>query len=163
MAARNPTDWTTWLDEDALRAGEKIITTEPDKVFNDLQYYRDAPQLLWSHCGPFPNNNSTAYVDQARSKIWLKDRAAASETGTLAWSVRGWMSDAAATGTFRLTTPTGTSTISVSSTTPAWLTVSTGHTEDMDGTAIECVIAGKRDTGTGAINLDAVLIYAEED
>lgn len=45
MAARNPTDWTRWIDLDDIRPGDIIKEEEYDDVFNDLEYCLDAESL----------------------------------------------------------------------------------------------------------------------
>lgn len=161
MADRNPSTWTTWVDEDTLRAGLKIISTEPDKVWNDLQYFRDAPQEIISDAFSTFSTTSASYQEFARYPLEPK-YLGTSETTDISWTVRAWC-DASTTATVRLVTPTTTSTITVSDTTATWQALDTGHTEDADNTEIGFTLSILRATGAGTCYVSGVFAFCEAD
>lgn len=47
MSARNPTAWNEYIEMLRHRTGFPVLASELDKVLDDQQYVRDAPQLLF--------------------------------------------------------------------------------------------------------------------
>jgi len=161
MAARNPSAFTTWIDEDLLAAGRKIVETQPDNIWNDLQFFRDAKQMVVSDAFWFQRTNSGSMQEFARYKIEPKNRGVG--TGTLSWSVRAKI-DGTAVGEFQIVSPTTTTTLSgVTDSTPIWQALTGSHTEDMDDTAIDFVLSARVTSGTGFVYCHGILIRADAD
>ncbi len=74
MAARNPTDFTRWLDIESLTAGRIIKAATADAIRNDQVYVLDAEMMLLSENyedGPF---NGAGYATlQQWSTLYSKD------------------------------------------------------------------------------------------
>ncbi len=161
MADRNPSDWTRWNDEQALRRGKNVVLTVPDLTFDDLQYMRDAPMLLISDCFPTRTTASGTPVEKYRVRFHNKDIATSASTTTpVTWSARVRVSGGA-TLTVTLDDGTTTDTATSTSATDVWLPLQTGYTLKTNAVDVDLIVSIHISSGAGTVRLDGLMLYAE--
>lgn len=162
MAARNPTDFTRWIDEEAVERKDPIVLTQPNNIFNDLQWLMDAPHLLFSWGGIELSATAGSATEVFRIRLHNKDLATSATTTTpVSWTARLRLFGGA-TGTITLNDGTTTDTTTSTSATAAWCAVQTGYVLQTNGVDVDLVVSLHISSGTGTVFLDGLLIYAEE-
>lgn len=177
MAARNPTDWTRYLDERRFVAAKPIVESEIDKAYNGQVYTLDAPQLAISDCWYRASISDTDAFGTAGGDngqlirhyyVNAKDMCSVDGVDTedgipCAVFVRAWVVGAT-TGQVRITSGAAadeTDTIDVTNTDPEWLpladiNIRTNNTEEV------FILEGRLDAGSGPLYVDGLLIVVKE-
>ena len=135
MAARNPSSFTIWFDEDALLPGKNIIETVPDQILDGAEEMFDQAELLVSWQGrPFrtteidPGGDTwTGAMELVRlhmEAIDMCDEDGATGTHKALCAARVWC-DGTATASLRFQSLVGgdEATASISNTSPAWVAI----------------------------------------
>lgn len=151
-------DWGEW------QPGKPVVVTEPDKVVTDLEWMWFAHRNIISDSWNPTGVTSGSYVAVATYTLDNKDSAGhASYTNVevTCW-VLAWASNGTTGGTIQLTTSadSGTASMTAGTTSPTYFQISNVAAAS-NGTEETWTINLKRDSGSGAIYTQSVLVAAE--
>ena len=165
MAVRNPTSYTTWIDEEALRTGFPILAAEPDNVINDQLFALDSQALIMTCAGLPLQSVAGALTKYSTFYVRNKDKCSVGyvtndeiECDVYA-RVEGLLTT---TGNVQLqSTAVGnnTSTIAVAAGGPVWVQ---GDTMNVKTNGIEDTIDVylQKTGGSSSVSLSSILIIA---
>lgn len=168
MAARNPTDFTRWIDKASLVAGKSILAAEIDSFVDDQKFVFDCAQLIISECFYRYGTTAAAYETLRDWFVDAKDVCSvASFAGVVscqAWAL-GWNSNGTTSGNIRIQGITaGTSTNAawaLGVTTPTWQSLGTLNLSS-DGTEEDIRLDLYRTAGAGTFYCAGLLVVALE-
>ena len=131
MAARNPSSYTTWIDERVLEPSKPILSSTVDAVLDDQEYILDQPVLIVSYAGYMKIETAGSGSFVTNDKLYVKNKDMCDVSGitnneiecdVYAYAV---CNDSLVTGEIRLTstaTSNSTSTITVpAGASPTWI------------------------------------------
>ena len=177
MAARNPSDFTRWLNEGRFIGGEPVLEAEIDKAYNDQVYVLDAEQLALPDCfwrvaitsgAAFGVAGATAA--QLVRQWYLKAKDMCDVAGVVtndgipyAVFVLAWVTGGA-TGQIRGTTGASTNATQTGSTlsaTPVWVQLDDINFRTND-TEENFILEGRISAGAGTLYIAGLGLFAKE-
>lgn len=165
MAARNPSAYSSWIDESKLEPGQPILAATPDAVLNDQEYVLDQPVVVMSWCGPVLRVVGTGWT--AVNYLYVRNKDMCDVAGVtnneIACDVYvRLMGD----GSVRLTSTNATANTTASAAhvgvaSRDWVQCDTINIP-ADGTEDEILIELNLTEGETYLELDGILILAQE-
>lgn len=128
MAARNPTSFHSFPDEGAMRPGDPIVWTDPDKIFDDMEFLLDTERLILTDCFVISaEEDGTSYRTKATWRLYSKDMCGVSGVTNDEIShevtLLLWVEDAGETVTARVSSTavaSGSFEVTETATSPTW-------------------------------------------
>lgn len=171
MAARNPSSFTTWWDEEALQQGKNVVETVPDLIVTGQQEIFDSAEMVVSdffrtiRTTEINASSWTAAMEIARynlTAIHMCGEDLAAGVHKLTCLARVWC-DVAGAGAFRFQSlENGDSvTATFSNTSPAWVEASGTLSVDADGTQEDIQVDLKLTSGYTYAYCNAICCWME--
>lgn len=166
MAARNPSSFTKWLDEEALQQGKRIILTSPDQTIDDIEYCLDAGSLILADCFPVIGENGASFVDVIRYHLPaitdLCDVSSPASNLTCQLYFRMWV-ESGVTGNVRVQGGSGTYSETITGTTAgAWVKASSTYNIPTHDSQVDLTIGIRAASGADFCWIGGVMLVGNE-
>lgn len=170
MAARNPTSFTTFWDEEALQSGKRIVETVPDLIVTGMEEIFDSAELVISDVFKTIRTDEvgaswTAAMELFRyhlEAIDYCDEDGVAGAGRVSCAARVWCDATSADGSIRFQSLVngGSVTQTFTNTSPAWVAPAGSLGVETDGTQEDIQFDLRLDSGYTYAYCNAICVWA---